>query len=104
MAFLWYPGQDPDFMRRLERIEKFLAKERPAQVQIPDGENQSVAELEAENAELRIRIDSLEEDVINLRDIMGEIEEHTGCKVTSSCGTFPKFGEDHVKLRRSRVT
>ena len=102
MAFLWYPGQDPDFMRRLERVERFLAKERS--VSPVNKDSQTLIELESENAELRIRIDSLEEDLINFHDALSRLEEHTGCKATTTCDTFPKFGEENIKLRRSRVT
>lgn len=71
MAMLWYPGQDVDFLGRLDRIEKMLNRSNIT----PDLTTPySVDELEAENKELRMRIDDLEEIVLTLSEEVGRLE------------------------------
>lgn len=67
MAMLWYPNQDVDFLRRLEALEREVKNSRRQQP-ISEG---SFAE---ENKDLRIRIDDLEELVINLSETIAELQ------------------------------
>jgi uncharacterized protein YaaN involved in tellurite resistance len=73
MSFLWYPGQDVDFLERLQKVEKevrkILSSERLS------GKHLTADDLETENEELRTRIDDLEEMVITLSQELSDLEE-----------------------------
>jgi hypothetical protein len=87
MAVLWIPGQDVDFLERLTRVEKRLSAHAEKRGALTNDE------LEAENEELRIRIDSLEEDVIRLVNLVEKISDILGCKPDEMRGKLPEFGE-----------
>lgn len=73
MSFLWYPGQDVDFLERLQKVEREIRK-------IVSSKQSSIEpltadDLETENEELRTRIDDLEEMVITLTQELSDLEE-----------------------------
>lgn len=72
MAMLWYPGQDVDFLSRLERLEKLVEKILNAKYGL---DPLTSVELEEENNELRTRLDDLEENVIQVVANMSQLEE-----------------------------
>jgi predicted RNase H-like nuclease (RuvC/YqgF family) len=85
MGMLWYPGQDVDFMSRLERLERFAKQASSYQSKISDNTDNhpyTVDELEAENKELRMRVDDLEELVITLSEEMSRLSERISVPLT----------------------
>lgn len=87
MGMLWYPGQDVDFMSRLEKLERFAKQASSYQSKISDNSDNhpyTVGELEAENRELRIRVDDLEELVIALSEEMARISDRVSMPLASA--------------------
>ena len=76
MGMLWYPGQDVDFLGRLDKVEKALKAIKPEYFtqSINSQSPYTITELEAENAELRLRVDDLEELVITLSEELGVLQ------------------------------
>lgn len=70
MAMLWYPGQDVDFIARLGRLETEIRRLTASSI-VDDDTKQC---LEHENADLRIRIDDLEESILQLTDHIAELQ------------------------------
>jgi len=79
MGMIWYPGQDVDFMERLAKIERLFASINQGTLGTST-EPYSVGELEAENKELRTRVDDLEELVITLSEEVGQLGDRVGPK------------------------
>lgn len=77
MDMLWYPGQDVDFLGRMDRVEKAISELFRNRYTDAEDINSpySVTELEAENKELRMRVDDLEELVIDLTQQIGDLQE-----------------------------
>jgi len=70
MAFMWYPGQDVDFMSRLSKVEK-ATKILFKLLSIDENKLDKIlsfSELEQENQSLNERISDLEEDLISLNE------------------------------------
>ena len=70
MGMLWYPGQDVDFIRRLELLEREVKANRRTTPISADA-----LSVEEENHDLRIRIDDLEEMVIDLSETIADLEQ-----------------------------
>lgn len=72
MAFLWNPGTDVDFLKRLQSVEATLQKILAGRVMAAPMEVESDA---SENSDLRLRVDNLEELVIVLTAEIATLEE-----------------------------
>jgi septal ring factor EnvC (AmiA/AmiB activator) len=70
MAMLWYPGQDVDFITRLGRLESEVRRLTSSST-VDDDTKQTLAQ---ENSDLRMRIDDLEESIIQLTDHIAELQ------------------------------
>lgn len=84
MGMLWYPGQDVDFLTRLANVEKAvraLTVDQSSFGEYDENSPYSITELEAENAELRIRVDDLEELVIALGQEIEDLQVRSAAPI-----------------------
>lgn len=80
MAVLWHPGQDVDFLARLEKVEKLLERllsdrARSAMLAVTPTDDSG-------DSDLRVRLDDLEEIVLNLGEEIASLEERLDVNVS----------------------